>query len=112
MARVAVDLPLQHRLHVGDLDGVRKLDDALHRQKAAVGGVLGAFLGVGAVEQHISVLFQPDDVCVEPGDLGKGGVAAGRDPHLDVKNKVFVRRVDVDDALLFIGGDLFRPVPA
>ena len=70
--------------------------------------MLGAFLGVGAVEQYISVLFQPDDVCVEPGDLGKGGVAAGRDPHLDVKNKVFVRRVDVDDALLFIGGDLFH----
>ena len=45
----------------------------------------------------------PDDVGVEAGDLGKGGVPAAEQPHLDVKQVGLARAVHVDGAPSFPG---------
>ena len=93
---VAFNLPLEDAAHVVYMHGVRELDDILHVQEAAVGGVLVHLLDEGQVYEHLAVALEAYDVRVVAGYLAEGAVGAGFHRDLDVEDPLTLAVADGD----------------
>ena len=105
-SHVALDLPVQQLLYVGDIHRLGEVVDVRHGQQRAVGEAALVVGLHGQVQKNFPVALHADNVGVVVGNADLGCALPLCQGNLDVKDQVAVQELHPDGVVLQIGAHL------